>query len=65
MRKSEDKKLKICMLGQKRVPDGGGGVEVVIEELAVRMAAEGHEVTCYNRSGRHLDRRLKKYKGIY
>ena len=27
------------------------GVEVVVTELARRMAALGHEVTCYDRSG--------------
>lgn len=52
------------MLGQKRVPGGEGGVEVVVEELSVRMVEKGHEVTCYNRSGRHLDRKIKEYKGI-
>ena len=31
-------KLKICMFGQKRIPSREGGVEVVVEELATRMA---------------------------
>ena len=43
--------LKIAMIGHKRVPGGEGGVEVVVEELAVRMAAKGHQVTLYNRAG--------------
>ena len=39
------KKLKIAMLGHKRVPSREGGVEIVVEELSVRMAARGHRVT--------------------
>lgn len=39
------KKLKICMLGHKRIPSREGGIEIVVEELATRMVALGHEVT--------------------
>lgn len=39
------------MLGHKRMPSREGGVEVVVEELSTRMAALGHEVTVYSRSG--------------
>ena len=48
------KKMKIAMLGHKRIPSREGGVEIVVEELAVRMLNEGNEVTCYNRSGNHV-----------
>ena len=54
--------LKIAMIGHKRVPGGEGGVEVVVEELAVRMAAQGHQVTLYNRAGGQGPR-LREYKG--
>ena len=47
-------KLNICMFGQKRIPSREGGVEVVVEELATRMAQQGHSVTCYNRGGHHV-----------
>ncbi len=47
-------KLNIAMLGHKRIPSREGGVEVVVEELSVRMAALGHQVTCLNRSGHHV-----------
>ena len=40
-----NKKLKIAMLGHKRVPSREGGIEIVVEELASRMVAEGHSVT--------------------
>lgn len=33
------KKLKIAMLGQKRIPSREGGVEIAVEELSTRMAA--------------------------
>lgn len=63
-------KLKIAMLGHKRIPGREGGVEVVVEELATRMAALGHSVTCYNRGGHHAAGkefdvpRAKEYKGV-
>ena len=62
--------MRIAMLGHKRIPSREGGVEVVVEELAVRMVERGHLVTIYNRSGHHVSGRkfdgklLKKYKGI-
>lgn len=43
--------LKIAMIGHKRFGSREGGVEVVVTELARRMAALGHDVTCYDRSG--------------
>ena len=43
--------LRIAMIGHKRFGSREGGVEVVVTELAKRMAALGHEVTCYDRSG--------------
>lgn len=43
--------LKIAMIGHKRYGTREGGVEVVVTELARRMAALGHDVTCYDRSG--------------
>ena len=62
--------MRIAMIGQKRIPSREGGVEIVVEELATRMAKLGHEVTCYNRGGKHvLDKNkrienLKEYKGV-
>lgn len=43
--------MRIAMIGHKRYGSREGGVEVVVTELACRMAALGHEVTCYDRSG--------------
>lgn len=58
------------MIGHKRIPSREGGVEIVVEELSTRMVEKGHEVTCYNRSGKHVmdknqkQESLKEYKGV-
>ena len=44
--------MKIAMFGHKRVPSREGGVEVVTQQLSVRLAARGHQVCLYNRGGR-------------
>lgn len=51
---SEGKKLRIAMLGHKRIPSREGGVEIVVSELSSRMVKAGHFVTCYNRKGHHV-----------
>lgn len=57
-------KKRIAMLGHKRVPSREGGIEVVVEELAARMAKRGYCVTCYNRSGGANGARKGEYRGI-
>lgn len=62
--------FRIAMLGHKRIPSREGGVEIVVEELCTRMAALGHNVTCYNRRGHHVSGKefdthtRKMYKGV-
>ena len=56
-------RLKIAMIGHKRIPSREGGVEIVVEALAVRMAAKGHRVDAYNRYGHHVSG--KKYDEEY
>ncbi len=62
--------MKIVMFGHKRIPSREGGVEIVVEELSSRMAALGHEVTCYNRGGHHVsgaefdDEARASHKGV-
>lgn len=68
--KKNTSKLKIAMLGHKRIPSREGGIEIVVEELSTRMVALGHDVTCYNRGGHHVSgkefdkKELKEYKGV-
>lgn len=65
-------KLRIAMLGHKRIPSREGGVEIVVAELATRMAERGHGVTCYNRRGAHVSgaehdasaKNIKEYNGV-
>ena len=49
-----ERKLKIAMFGHKRMPSREGGIEIVVKELATRMAKRGHRVICYNRKGHHV-----------
>lgn len=64
------KKLKVAMIGHKRIPSREGGVEIVVEELSTRMFDLGHQVTCYNRKGHHVSgsefdtTTLSEYKGV-
>lgn len=71
VKKNAGKKfLRIAYLGHKSIPSRQGGVEIVVEELAVRMAEYGCKVTVYNRSSHHVggkefdNSKLKTYKGI-
>ena len=64
-----EKTLKIIMFGQKHMLSREGGVEIVVKELATRMAARGHKVICYDRKTKHvagselIDNR-HEYKGV-
>lgn len=62
-----EEKLRVAMLGQKRL-SREGGVEIVVKELCTRKARDGCCVTCYDRSGHHVsgaeyDRKIE-YEGI-
>lgn len=62
--------MNIAVFGQKRIPSREGGVEIVAEQLACRMASMGHSVTCYNRGGHHVSgseydtKAQKTYRGV-
>ena len=62
--------LKIAMIGHKRIPSREGGIEIVVNELSVRLVLGGHRVDAYNRRGAHVSGREfihrigKNYKGI-
>lgn len=62
--------MKVAMIGHKRVPSREGGVEIVVEELSVRMKNHGIQVDIYNRRGHNVagskydnNNKLKKYRG--
>lgn len=66
----KNRKLKVAMIGHKRIPSREGGVEVVVEELSTRLTRRNYEVEAYNRSGYHVsgkdfgNSRKKYYNGI-
>lgn len=35
------KQLRIAMFGHKRIPSREGGIEIVVEELCIRMVRDG------------------------
>ena len=41
--------MRIALLGTRGIPANYGGFETFAEELSVRLAARGHEVTVYCR----------------
>lgn len=51
------------MFGHKCIPSRSGGVEIVVGELGARMAALGHDVVCYNRSG--ADAKRDTYQNVH
>ncbi len=44
-----EERYRIAVYGHKSIPSREGGIEVVVQELAVRLACHGHQVTCMNR----------------
>ena len=46
--------MSIAFIGHKRIPSREGGVEIVVGELATRMAALGEQVVAYSRRGHNV-----------
>lgn len=46
-KKNNNSPLKIAVLGHKTIPSSQGGIEIVVEELTVRMAKLGHKITVW------------------
>ena len=63
-----EKKMNIAMFGHKHVLSREGGVEIVVNELATRMVALGHNVTCFDRNTHHVSgdkiEQKSEYKGV-
>lgn len=62
----KNKKFKAAMIGHKRIPTREGGVEIVVEELALRMVKRGIAVDVYNRKDKFgkENKQPKNYSGI-
>lgn len=55
--------VKIAFIGTRGVPASYSGFETFVEELGVRLAEAGHEVTVYGRKHHH-GRRPRDYRGM-
>jgi len=55
--------MKIAFIGQKGIPAKSGGIEKHVEEVAVRMAKEGHEVFVYARNN-YTEKGLENFQGV-
>lgn len=55
--------MKIALVGSRGIPASYSGFETFYEQLSVRLATRGHQVTVYNRS-HHVSLRSAKYKGV-
>lgn len=55
--------MNIAIIGLKGIPARAGGVERHVEEVAVRMAGQGHAVTVYVRNN-YTDKNLQAYRGV-
>jgi len=54
--------MRIAILGTRGIPAKYGGFETFAEELSVRLAARGHDVTVYCRSGAEPH---STYRGVH
>ena len=55
--------MKIALIGSRGIPARYSGFETFYEQLGVRLAERGHDVTVYNRS--HFIRDVKnEYRGV-
>ena len=55
--------MRIAYIGQKGIPAKIGGVERYVDEVAARMARDGHDVFVYVRN-HYTPKRMKHYKEV-
>ncbi len=55
--------MRIAYIGQKGIPAKIGGVERYVDEVAARMARDGHDVFVYVRN-HYTPKRMKNYKEV-
>lgn len=55
--------MRIAILGTRGIPANYGGFETFAEQISVRLAARGHDVTVYCRKAYYPDR-LSMYQGV-
>jgi glycosyltransferase involved in cell wall biosynthesis len=55
--------MRIAILGTRGIPANYGGFETFAEELSVRLAERGHDVTVYGRSN-YIRTKARRYRGV-
>jgi glycosyltransferase involved in cell wall biosynthesis len=55
--------MRIIMIGQKGIPMHYGGIERHVEELSLKLVAQGHEVLAYARNW-YTPKKINQYHGI-
>ena len=60
---SEEKYMKIALLGTRGIPANYGGFETFAENLSTRLVKRGHTVTVYGRSS-YINKKQTSYKGV-
>ena len=55
--------MKIALMGSRGIPGSYSGFETFYEQLAIRLAERGHQVTVYNRK-HHFPERYENYRGV-
>ena len=58
-----ERPLRIALLGTRGIPANYGGFETCAEELSVRLAQRGHDVTVYCRTP-HISHPGARYRGV-
>lgn len=60
--------FNIAMLGHKHMLSREGGIEIVVKELATRLADRGHKVVVYDRNTHHVSGtaidNVDEYQGV-
>lgn len=57
-------RMKVAMIGHKKIPSRLGGVEVVVEKISEGLVKRGVSVTAFNRRLNSKDKKNYIYKGI-
>ncbi len=60
---AQERPLRIALMGSRGIPASYSGFETFYEQLAVRLAERGHQVTVYNRRHHYKEHR-REYRGV-
>ena len=57
------RRLRIALIGSRGIPAAYGGYETLMEEISIRLARLGHDVTVYCRS-HYTSRDISEFQGV-